>query len=169
MNNNKRIVTKRLILEPISLDDSEFIFELVNTQGWIKFIGDKQIHSYSDALTYVKSIIQDESKLYWTIKLNDVGTEIGIVTFMKKDYLEFNDIGFALLPAFWGRGYAYEASNSVLAFLSNQYALPTIFATVLPDNSTSIKLLEKLGFSFCKIIQNQGKELYIYHGETRNF
>jgi RimJ/RimL family protein N-acetyltransferase len=99
---------------------------------------------------------------YWVVRLNEKNVPIGIVTFIKRDYLEYHDIGFAFLPQFSKKGYAYEAVFAVLNELKNEKAHPQILATTIQDNVRSIQLLEKLGFHFEKIIQQGAIELYLY-------
>ena len=60
------------------------------------------------------------------------------------------------------RGYAFEASEVVLKAALQLKAHPTIVATTLPDNSNSIKLLEKLGFKFDKKMKVEKDMLSIY-------
>jgi RimJ/RimL family protein N-acetyltransferase len=51
----------------------------------------------------------------------------------------------------------------VLDFLSRHYRLQYILATTLPDNTRSIRLLEKLGLRFDKAIETNGELLWVYH------
>ena len=51
--------TKRLLLNELCIDDSGFINELVNTQEWIKFIGERNIKTEEDAKNYVEKIIDN--------------------------------------------------------------------------------------------------------------
>ena len=46
--------TPRLILRRLTLDDAEFIFRLVNDPSWLRFIGDKNVHSLDDARRYLR-------------------------------------------------------------------------------------------------------------------
>ena len=56
--------TERLILNALCLTDTEFISELVNTQEWIKFIGDRNIRTKEDAKNYVQRIIDNPNINY---------------------------------------------------------------------------------------------------------
>jgi len=67
---------------------------------------------------------------------------------LKREELPQPDIGFAFLPDFWNRGFAFEAANAVLTDARERLKLNRILAIVNPDNNTSIKLLEKLGLKF---------------------
>ena len=65
---------------------------------------------------------------------------------MKRDSLPNPDVGFALLPRFWNRGYALEATKAVMSYAGTTLKLSKLLAVVKPDNVSSIKLLERLGF-----------------------
>jgi len=56
------------------------------------------------------------------------------------------EIGYILLPDFWGRGLASEAVAAVIHRLFAVTDFERITADVDPDNAASIRLLEKLGF-----------------------
>jgi [ribosomal protein S5]-alanine N-acetyltransferase len=72
---------------------------------------------------------------------------------IKRDALEDVDIGFAFLPKFWGKGYAYESASAVMDRERRAFGLNRIVAIASPDNYDSAKLLEKLGFSFERIVK----------------
>ncbi len=72
------------------------MLELLNTDDWIKYIGNRNIRSETEALEYIKNVNQINEKTsgnIWTVKLKEINTAIGIITFIKRDYLDFNDIG----------------------------------------------------------------------------
>ncbi|WP_310379081.1 GNAT family N-acetyltransferase [Flavobacterium sp.] len=154
--------SNRLILQRVTLKDYSFIKALVNTKGWIQFIGDRQIHSDKEAKNYIEKIINIQNIKYWVVTLKDQNTAIGIITFIKRDSLDFHDLGFAFLPEFGKNGYAYEATNIVLEQLKLDKTQQTILATTIPENNKSIQLLEKLGFNFRDKIENNGEILSVY-------
>src|SRR5215217_4875843 len=104
--------TERLLIKPLTLTDDNFILELLNTEGWIRFIGNRNINTPLEARDYIQKILENENIKYWVVKLKDNQYAIGIVTYIKRDYLEHHDIGFAFLPNFAKNGYAYEATNA---------------------------------------------------------
>jgi RimJ/RimL family protein N-acetyltransferase len=155
-------LTTRLILNELSLNDEQFIMELVNMPEWIKFIGDRNIRTQEDARVYIRKIIDNPTANYWVVKLQEQNTSIGIVTFMKRDYLEHYDIGFAFLSKFTNKGYAYEATTALLNDAINNPTHKQILATTVKENTNSIKLLEKLGLRFEKEIENGNNLLLVY-------
>ncbi len=159
---NNSFYTDRLTLNPLAASDAAFIFELVNTPGWIEFIGDRNIHSIADSENYIQKILNSSNIVYWTVRLKEDQTSIGVVTFIKRNYLAHHDIGFAFLPQYAKKGYAYEASKIIL---DNALANPSylaILATTIPTNKNSIQLLEKLGLGYEKELTIENNKLLIY-------
>jgi len=160
MKNN--LTTKRLSLNNLTLNDAEFIFELVNTPEWKQFIGDRNIKTLSDANEYINKLIYNPDINYWVVKLKDNQTLIGVITFIKRNYLEHHDIGFAFLARYTKKGYAYEATSAVLNEVRKDEVHDRIHATTIKENINSIQLLKKLGFEFDKEIQVEKEILLLY-------
>ena len=154
--------TPRLELSPLEFSHGEFIFTLVNTASWIRFIGDRNIRTPADACAYIEKISQNANIVYWVVALSSDQTPVGIVTYIKRDYLEFPDIGFAFLPAHTNAGYAFEAASVVLQSLVYQPSYDYVLATTVPDNVDSIRLLMKLGFTFRNEIEVEKEKLQVY-------
>ncbi|MFD2581948.1 GNAT family N-acetyltransferase [Pedobacter vanadiisoli] len=155
-------ITQRLILSRLGLPDADFIFELLNSPEWIEFIGDRGITSRAAAEEYIKKITNDPACNFWVVKIKDLETPIGIITFIKRDYLDDYDIGFAFLNKYSKKGYAMEASA---AFLMDQIKIDgrsNILAITTKANSDSIQLLEKLGMQFSKELDRENSSLLVY-------
>jgi RimJ/RimL family protein N-acetyltransferase len=157
-----KIITQRLTLSLISEDDYNFIFTLVNSKGWLEFIGDRKVHSTEDSIKYIQKINKTEDLTYWIVRLKDNNTPIGIISFLKRSYLENFDIGFAFLPEFNGYGYAYEAAKEVLSVVNKKPEHSKVLATTVPQNINSIKLLTKLGLHFEREIEVENEKLHVY-------
>lgn len=154
--------TERLNLEVVTKEDFEFIFSLVNSEGWIRFIGDRHVRTKDDAKAYLQRIIDNSNVIYWKVMLKRTNEPIGIITFIKRDYLNHHDIGFAFLPQYNSKGYAYEASKEVLEELLHNGDHEAIVATTLAENTNSIKLLSKLGFVYTQNVKDGDEELLLY-------
>jgi len=149
--------TDRLVLRLLSVEDAEFILELLNEPSWLRFIGDKGVRTLDDARSYIATgpVAMYERHgfgLYVTERRED-GVPMGICGLIKRDWLDDVDIGFAFLPRFWGRGYAHEAAAAVMDYGRNVLGIGRIVAITSPDNATSARLLEKLGLRFDRMIQ----------------
>lgn len=166
--NSPHIDTHRLRLDTLSVKDQNFILELLNTPGFIEFIGDRQVRTVWDAAAYVAKIMSDPNIRYWIVRLKEETQAIGIVSLIKRDYLPHHDIGFAFLPRFGKQGYALEAATAVLARFFNTDPESKILANPFPENLKSIQLLTKLGLRFeCEMAvtneaENRGRRHHIY-------
>lgn len=144
--------TSRLDLRHLVREDAPFILELVNEPSWLRFIGDRNVHSLEDAVGYIeKGPLESYAKngfgLYLVVD-RESGASAGLCGLIRRDVLPHVDIGFAFSPRFWGRGLAFEAASAVLAHGRDVLGLSPILAIVNPDNERSIALLEKLGMRF---------------------
>ena len=166
MNFTYSLETSRLILRELEQTDSTFIFELLNTPQWIKFIGDRQIKTLANAAAYIQKIKENILINYLVVIVKEQQQPIGLVTFMKRDYLDHYDIGFAFLPAYFKQGYAYEAAQVLLDKVKSDGTHTEIVATVLRENKSSIQLLEKLGLAFSKEIVINNEKLLLYSIKT---
>jgi RimJ/RimL family protein N-acetyltransferase len=156
------IKTDRLLIRPITIADKGFIFELVNTKGWLQFIGDRKIHDETSAEIYIQNILANENFFYSVIEHNEIKSPIGIITFLYRDNLQCPYIGFAMLPNFENKGYAFEATNAYLENISSEIKDNKILAITLPDNTASIKLIKKLGLLYENKIENKSEILHVY-------
>src|SRR5690349_16881544 len=110
------IETERLILREFTIEDDQFILELLNSPGWLRFIGDRGVRNLNDASNYLQSRIIGSYELngfgLWMMVVKETNTAVGLCGLIKRDGLDDVDIGFALLPGFEGNGYAWEAASA---------------------------------------------------------
>jgi len=163
----KWIHTNRLVLEILSLSDYPFIQELVNTKGWLQFIGDRNIHTSIDAMNYIHKINSSNNFTYWVVKTKEANRPVGIISLIKRPYLQYPDLGFAFLPGEQGKGYAFEAAETVLLTISGNSSYAIVLAATLPTNASSIRLLTNLGFVPDKEIEVENKKLCLYAYEVK--
>ena len=154
--------TPRLELRELSITDAAFIVELVNTPEWLKFIGERNVKSIPDALVYIQQIIANPNAQYWVVCLKTTTLQIGIITLIKRDYLDFHDIGFAFLSQYRKQGYAFEATQRVLESLALSPIHRQILAITVPDNHHSVLLLERLRMKRNRTMVIGEEELSIY-------
>jgi RimJ/RimL family protein N-acetyltransferase len=158
----KILETERLILRQMRAEDAEFIFELVNEAAFIRNIGDKGVRTLDDARNYiltgpVASYAKFGFGLY-LVALRETSEAIGICGLLKRDSLEDVDIGFAFLERFRKKGFAYEAAAAVMGYGRNALGLKRIVAITSADNEGSMRVLEKIGLRFEKMIRMPGSD-----------
>lgn len=166
--------TERLILRRFTLDDATFILELLNTEGWIKYIGDRNVRTIDHARVYLEngplnSYRNNEFGLA-LVELKIDHKPIGMCGLIRRDYLEHLDVGFAFLPNHTGCGYAFEIVKKTIEHAFNELKQEELFAITLPQNHSSIKLLTKIGFKYNKNVITPGtdEELLLYSIQKEN-
>jgi len=157
-----RFECRRLVIERMQVSDFAFIKELLNTEGFLKFIGDRNVRSDDDAKAYILKILENDTIQYWVVRVKPDLFSAGIVSFIKRDYLPHHDLGFAFLPEYVKRGFAHEATDALLQKINTFYYDKVILATTDETNFRSIRLLEKLGFAYQRQIEYGGKNLLVY-------
>ncbi len=174
MPDYKSFETERLLLKPTSEEDAQFILELLNTPKWIAFIGDRNVKTIEDAKDYIeKRITAQFNKVgfgnYTVIRKSD-GNKVGSCGLYDREGLEGVDIGFAFLPQFEKKGYAYESASKVLDIAINEFSINEINAITVKENIASQQLLVKIGLTFDKMINipNDEEELMLYRLRTNH-
>jgi len=168
--------TKRLQLRPVSLDDGAFIFDLMNTPQWLENIGDRDLKKVEDAVEYikVKMIPQQEEYGYgnFLMQLSKTNEKIGTIGLYRRPGVEGVDLGFALLPQYFRKGYTYEASKEIINLALNTLKLHPLNAITSLTNVASQNLILKLGFEFKgkrKITDIETEQLFYQYPTTSGF
>lgn len=148
--------TERLFLRPTSLQDSSFIFELLNTPKWLQFIGDRNIETIADAEAYIQEkmlpVLEKHGFGNFTVIRKTDGAKMGCCGLYDREGIEGFDLGFAFLPAYEGLGFAFESASKIKEVAISELKFTQISAITNRDNTGSQKLLEKLNFQFAENI-----------------
>jgi RimJ/RimL family protein N-acetyltransferase len=169
------IETGRLRLFEFLPSDASFVLELVNTPKWISFIGDRNVRTESDAISYIQERIVTSYERFgfglYLVKVADAETSVGMCGLVRREHLNDVDLGFAFLPKYEKAGYASEAALAVLDYARTALRLKRIVAITMKENERSIRLLRKLGLEFEKMISSPGESDLMLYGialEERN-
>lgn len=167
--------TERLRLRAFTMQDADFIIELLNTPGWIQFIGDRNVKTRIQAERYLengpmKSYEQHGFGLSMVERREDL-CALGMCGIIWRETLEWPDIGFAFLPEYGGRGYALEIAKATLQYGLDVLMIPRIAAITVPHNLRSVNLLEKIGLRFKEDFRMAGseEELKLFLSDFRGF
>jgi RimJ/RimL family protein N-acetyltransferase len=160
--------TARLALRTIEVEDAPFYLNLVNTREFIENIGDRKIRTLAAARATITSgpvAMQDAlGHSIYLVELKDSGVAIGMCGLIKRDSLVDVDLGYAFLPPYFGRGYAFEAAEAVVAHARAALGIKRLVAITSPGNHASNALLEKLGMGFEAMVhlspEDPGTRLY---------
>ena len=158
--------TQRLTLREFVRNDAAFLLALLNSPGWLRFIGDRTPRSLDDAEKYIADrLVSSYQKFgfgFYVVTPKDSSIPVGMCGLVKRDTLDDVDIGFAFLPEYFGKGYALESASAVLKLGVERFHLKRIVAITNLDNTSSMKLLEKIGLTFEKVIKFGDGELNLF-------
>jgi RimJ/RimL family protein N-acetyltransferase len=144
--------TSRLFLRPLGISDASALFEARS---------DPQVMHYWDwpvqnSVAEVEGIIADHfpqvadgNVLWWAVALSPDGPAIGECDLSEIDHRNgVAEVGFLFAMRHWGKGYAREAMEAVIAHAFGAMGLSRLWARFHAGNQASQRLLEKLGFVY---------------------
>lgn len=153
----KILETQRLVLREVVKTDDEFMLDLLNQPTFIKYIGDRNVRDLETARDFIKTrytkSYQDNGYGLYLVELKETKTSIGVCGFVKRDTLPDPDIGFAFLPQFEEKGYAFESAEAIMKYGQEKLGFKRVLAITTQDNTRSGKLLEKIGLHFGNLIE----------------
>lgn len=160
--------TSRLRLREFIVEDAPFLLSLMNSSPWIEFIGNTAVHTIDHAEQYIIKGLQHSYATHgfglWLVEKKESCEPIGMCGLLRREMLEYIDIGFAFLPEFHGQGYAIEISASTMIFGKHILGIEHIAAITKSNNIRSKALLKKLGLTYQKNIRLKpdGDELELF-------
>lgn len=148
-----------------------------DVEDFYRIYKDPSITYYMENLTgdpdkeraYIKDYIRHIYGLYgyglWTVILKETGEVIGRAGVSIRDGYEVPELGFVIETAHQRKGYAAEVCKAILDYANEELQMESVQALVCAANEASIKVLSKLGFTYCKDVSEKGKkfQLWIKH------
>lgn len=148
--------TARLRLRRLSSADAAFVLELHSDPDFLANIGDRGVHSLEDAQRYIADgPAMSYERLgfgLYLVELKDTRAALGLCGLLRRDSHPDVEIGFAFLPRARRRGYALEAAAATLQLAVHALGLTRIVAITALDNAGSIRILERLGLRFERMV-----------------
>ncbi|MCX2779173.1 GNAT family N-acetyltransferase [Microbulbifer thermotolerans] len=153
--------TQRLTLRQLTQEDAPLMLAVLNDPDFLRNVGDRGVRTEADARRYIADGIMAMYRRrgfgLYKVELKD-GTPLGVCGLLKREGLGAPDIGFALLPEYRRQGYTLEAARAVMRYARDVIGLTRIVAIALPNNTPSLRLLEKLGLRPEGIIRLPGED-----------
>lgn len=157
--------TERLILREMREEDAPGILAMDKDPEVLRYLPSAMIDSIEEALGVVQHIRkqyvdngigrwamvrkEDQAFVGWCgIKLVNDGTTNGRTNYY--------DIGYRMLPAYWGMGYGYEAAAACMQYAFQVLQLEELHATVMQGNTASIRIIEKMGMHYVEQYEEDG-------------
>jgi [ribosomal protein S5]-alanine N-acetyltransferase len=143
----KRIDGSRLLLRPPVLDDAGALFQRVardpKVTKYLLWAPHSDVAATRRVITEKLNASDDERT--WAIALRHSDDVIGL-TSCRRPVRHSIEIGYCLGRRWWGKGYAAEALDLVLAALEADRDLYRVWGTCHVDNERSVQVLQRAGF-----------------------
>ncbi|MEM8531521.1 MAG: GNAT family N-acetyltransferase [Chloroflexota bacterium] len=154
---NVILETARLTVRPFTLDDASFIVRLLNEPSFIEHIADMGVRTLNDARNYLHEKPLASYKHHgfglWRVGLKDSDEPIGMAGLLNRETLDTVDLGYAFLPEYFGKGYAFEVTSAIMTYARTRLGYRKVVAVVHANNEPSIRLLRKLGFHYERMVR----------------
>ncbi len=131
--------------------DGTFLYELNKNPEVLQYTGDVPFASITAAQDFIESY--KDFELYncgrWMVTLLNTNKTIGWCGIKYHSEVKYYDLGFRFFQDQWSNGYATQSSLLALKYAKNVLNLKEITARAMPENTASIRVLNKLGFNEC--------------------
>ncbi len=164
---NPFLSSSRLIIQKPIFDDFADLYHLQTTPEVMAFVGNGVREKNEVRVGLEKAIRHYEKHQFslGSVYLKDSQRFIGRAGLI---YLNYDDqqphveLAYALLPEFWGKGYATELAKSLVIWGFAHLSIQKLIAVVHPENKLSQNVLEKSGMSKTGLINYGNKQLVSY-------
>ncbi|MCW8472342.1 GNAT family N-acetyltransferase [Fluoribacter gormanii] len=161
---NSLLTTTRLIISKPSLNDLDNLFTLQSNSEVMRFIGNGKRDRNEVMLGLEKAIyhVQKHQFSLGSVFVKDSQEFIGragLIYFNYDDNQPEVELAYALLPQYWGKGYATEITTSLIDFAFRNLNMQKLIAVVHPENASSQNVLIKCGMSNAGKINYWNKEV----------
>lgn len=162
--------TGRLLLRELDADlDAEFIYRLLNSNKFVRYIGDRGVRNVEQAADFIETryrqSYRDHGFGLYAVERKASSLQIGICGFVRREELPYPDIGFAFLSQFEKQGYGFESAMAMMEYGRADLGMTRILAITTIDNKASERLLKKIGFRFDQLIERDDETLKLYSSE----
>ena len=144
------LYTERFLLTQVKESDQAFLFEGLSDPIAMPYNGVyfESFEATHEQIVYYNRYYKEGSGIPWKIVDKASGENIGVVSVYK--YMAEHkkaELGYWLLPRYWGKGIAVEVIKAVVQYWQQQKGLHRLEAYVEDENIGSIRVMEKLQFT----------------------
>ena len=167
------IETPRLLIRPFTMSDLTHIHSILSQAEVMAYLpeGVMSLEGVRDTLAWIidcynKNTPQQIIKFTVAVTEKTTGRLIGWVGLGPLAFEPGRvELCYGMDKAVWGRGLATEAAGAMLDYGFGRLRLPEIVAVVHPDNTASVRVIEKLGFRYEKTVCGMAPEHQYYEGD----
>ena len=146
-----QLQTERLRLRLFTLADVQIMFELNSDPEIIKYAEATPARDLQEARQRLEQGPLADYEKYgygrFAVELKETGNVIGFCGIKYLPEIDLPEVGYRYLKEYWGRGIGTEAARVCVEFARDDLKIKKLIALILPENTGSIKVAEKLGMS----------------------
>ncbi len=162
--------TERLLVRTFTERDQEIFFLLNGNPEVVRYI--RPVKTKEECTVFLHEVIAaaKAAPLYghWAVHEKNTRCFVGSFVVIPVQQSDLKQLGYALLPQHWGKGYATELTKAGLNYVFSKTPLETIYAYTEKPNLASQKVLLKAGFRFAQEKKEAEKELIEFILEKKN-
>jgi RimJ/RimL family protein N-acetyltransferase len=170
-----RIETERLVLRPFSVDDLDPLAAMWGSEDVVRYLGGQTLNRED---TWRRSLAACGQWPYvgfgyWIAELKSDGSfagQLGFADFKRQmePSLEGEpELGYVFASTVHGQGMGYEACSAVLEWAEENLGAASYPAIISPENTASIRLAEKLGFTRQQDATYRGQPIALFRRSAR--
>ena len=158
--------TPRCLIREITLNDVDALYELYGE--------DAEAFRYTEGLfadpdrekAYTRDYIEQQYRFYeygiWIVTDRETGEIIGRAGIDNRQGYEDPELGYVFALSYRHKGYAFEVCSAILTYAANILQIGRLNAFTIRENTDSVKLLKRLGFSFVQevLLNDVAHDLY---------
>ncbi len=148
--------TENLILRPWEEEDAQCLYHFAKNPNIGPIAGWPPHESVEDSLNIIKTVFSKRET--YAITLNDIPIGcVGLLIHPDGNHYWGDgsaELGYWIGEEYWGRGFAVEASKTLIKHAFDDLDIDQIYASYRIENSQSKRVLEKLGFRFYADLEN---------------
>jgi len=156
----QRIETERLVLRPLTTQDSEAVYRIFSNPEVTRFLELTPLEVVEEGtalIDYFNGMFDRRSGVRWGIESKADGSLIGTCGFHSAELRHMMaELSYDLAREHWGKGLVPEAARAMLRHGFGTMGLNRIQAHVLPEALPSARVLEKLGFQREGVLRESG-------------
>lgn len=153
-----KLHTERLVLVPLGLNylqsTHEYSSDIENTKLMV-YLPDHSMEETKEFLEQVQTEWQKENPEFYELAVLLENDHIGAIGLYLDKERHTGELGWIINKRYWGHGYATEAAKEVMNFGIGELKLKKIIAHCDSENSSSYKVMQKLGLSLVSITKGR--------------
>ncbi len=165
-----QLETQRLQIRPVIKADLMAIHQIHSDEQVNRYLPYQTWLSWDDARAWYARVLmrrrQEHAEQFVILRKHDDALIGSCIVFIHEFDSENLELGYVLARQFWGNGYMFEALETFVPVVTEFISRPTMYAVIESENTSSRKLISKLGFEQSHQKQEDDIRLVYYQ---RNF